>query len=49
MPGPDGQPVMPGFSPALDDDTIWSLIDFLHSNNPNKPADGVPLGMHMHH
>ena len=49
MPGPDGKPVMPAFSPALDDDTIWSLIDFLHSNNPNKPADGVPLGMHMHH
>ena len=49
MPGPDGKLVMPGFSPALDDETIWSLIDFLHSNNPNTPADGVPLGMHMHH
>ncbi len=47
--GPDGSPVMPGYSGSLDEETIWSLIDFLHANNPNKP-DSVILGaVHHHH
>lgn len=46
--GPDGKLVMPGYATTLDDETIWSLIDFLHANNPNKP-DGVSLGAPHHH
>lgn len=46
MPGPNGGLVMP--ASGLDDATIWSLIDYIHANNPNKPADGAPRGVHVH-
>lgn len=49
MPDPKGKLVMPGFQPPLDDTTIWSLIDFLHANNPNRPDGNQPTGMHMIH
>jgi putative copper export protein/mono/diheme cytochrome c family protein len=47
--GPKNLPAMPGFKPQLDDRTIWSLIDFLHANNPNRPDDALPPGAHLHH
>ncbi len=51
MNGPDNRLVMPGFGEKLDDDTIWSIIDFLHDNNPNKPEGGAAATGHMmmHH
>ena len=49
MPDPKGKLVMPGFQPPLDDQAIWSLIDFLHANNPNRPDGAQPTGMHMIH
>ena len=30
---PEGQQAMPGFAPALDDDRIWAVIDYIHANN----------------
>ena len=47
--GPKNQLVMPGFKPQLDDQTIWSLIDFLHANNPNRPDGAALPGAHRHH
>jgi putative copper export protein/mono/diheme cytochrome c family protein len=47
MTDPQDLLVMPGFKPQLDDATIWSLIDFLHANNPNRPPAGRVPGMQM--
>ena len=45
--GPDDKLVMPGFADKLDEDTIWSIIDFLHDNNHNKPEGGGAGSMQM--
>ena len=33
---PEGGLAMPGFSPVLDEDAVWALIDFLHANNAGR-------------
>lgn len=46
MRGPDGGLVMPGYADRLEEETLWSLIVFLHDNNPNGTAQPA---VHHHH